>query len=94
VEEPLDGHIHGVARPPGDDPLAKRVRQARAAGPACNVILDGGHAGQRIADRAVTGAPAQVTLEGTRQVRPLLLIERGRRHPGCGSAESSLPLTL
>ena len=50
VQEPLDGHIHGIARPAGDDCLGERVRQARAAGPARDVIFGGGNAGKRIGD--------------------------------------------
>jgi hypothetical protein len=77
VRQPLHGHVHGVACAARDDACGKRVRQARAAGPAGDVILDFSHAGKSVADRAVAGAPAQVALERMRQVRPLLLRERG-----------------
>ena len=73
VQEPFHRHVHSVACPAGDDPLGERIRDARAAGFAGDVLLDLGHAGKRVADRAIAGAAAQVALERMRQVRPLLL---------------------
>ena len=73
VQQSLHGYVHSVACAAGDDACGKRIRQARAAGPAGDVILDFSHAGKSVADRAVAGAPAQVALERMRQVRPLLL---------------------
>jgi hypothetical protein len=74
----------------GDDACGKRIRQARAAGPAGDVILDFSHAGKSVADRAVAGAPAQVALERMRQVRPLLFSERSRRHDHARCAKAAL----
>ena len=86
MQKPVHRHVHRIACATGDDSLGERVRHARAAGLAGNVRLDGGDAGERVADRAVTGAPAQVAFEGMRQIRPLLLVECGGRHDhACGA---------
>ena len=45
VQQPFHRHVHRVARPAGDDPLGERIRDARAAGFAGDVVLDLGHAG-------------------------------------------------
>ena len=87
---PAHGHIHGVARLAGDDRLGERIRQAGAAGVAGDVVLDFGHALQRVGDRAVAGAAAQIALERVRQVRALLVVERRRGHDHAGGAKAAL----
>src|SRR6185503_11422701 len=58
VQKPLDGHVHGVARPAGDDAFGERVRDAGTAGLAGNVLLDFSYAGKRVVDRPIAGTPA------------------------------------
>ena len=48
VQHPLHRHVHGVARPAGDDAFGERVRDAGAAGLAGDVLLDFGHAGKGV----------------------------------------------
>src|ERR1700732_2201357 len=61
--EPVERYVHGVAGVSGDDLLAKWIGQARAAGFARGILFDRSDAAQRINDRAVSGAPAQIALE-------------------------------
>jgi len=90
VQNPVDRDIHGVAGAPRDDPFAKRIRQARAAGFARDVLFDTCNAAERIGDRTIAGAPAQVAFEGVGQVGALILIERSGRHDHAGGAEAAL----
>ena len=90
VRQPLHRQIHGVASLPGDDRLAEWVRQARAAGFAGHILLGGADAVDCVLDRAIARAAAQVALQRMRQIRPLLIIERGNRHDHAGRAKSAL----
>ena len=82
--------VHRVARPAGDDRFAERVRQARAAGLAGDVCLGCGNALEGIVDRTIPGAAAEVAFQRVRQVRPLLLVERGGRHDHARGAKAAL----
>ena len=90
MARPVDRDIHGVAGAPRDDPFAKRIGQARAAGFARDILFDRSNAAERIGDRTIAGAPAQVAFEGMGQVGALILIERGGRHDHAGGAEAAL----
>src|SRR5262249_23854806 len=70
--------------------VGDRVRQVRAASLAGDIVLDGGNAGERVTDRTIAGAAAQVAFEGMWQVRPLLLVEHCRRHDHAGGAIAAL----
>ncbi len=79
VQQPLHGDVHRVAGVAGDDAEGERVGQAGPAGLAGDVLLDRGHAVQRIGDGAIAGAAAQIALERVRQIGALLLGRARRR---------------
>src|SRR5438093_2374699 len=90
VRQPPDSQIHGVAGLPGDDRLAERIRQARAAGFPGHILLGRADAMDGILDGAIAGAAAQVALQHMGQIRSLLVVERGDRHDHAGRAKSAL----
>jgi hypothetical protein len=71
-------------------PVAERVGEARAAGLAGYVLFRVLHAVQRVGDRAIAGAAAQVALQRMRKVGALRIVERGGRHDHSGSAKPAL----
>jgi len=90
MQDALDRHVHGVAGAPRDDALGERVRQARPAGPARHIGLDGSDPGQRVGNGAISRAPAQVALERMGKIGVLLGSERGRGHDHARGAEAAL----
>ena len=87
---PSIAHVHRVARLAGDDASPKGcARLAPQAWPAMSV-LGGATPWMRVVDRAVAGAAAEIALQRARQVRPLLLVERGGGHDHAGRAEAAL----
>ncbi len=90
VQHAGDNDIHRVAGLPGHDRLGERIGQARPASVAGDVRLDRADAVQRVGDGAVSGAAAEISFEGVRQVGALLLIECGRGHDHAGGAEPAL----
>ncbi len=83
-------HVERVVRLAGDDRLGERIAQAPATSFPGDVLLDIDDAVQRIVDAVIAGAAAQIALEHTRQVLPLLTVEGGRGHDHAGGAEAAL----
>src|ERR687889_144876 len=90
MQQVVDFGIEGVACLARDDPLARGGGQARSAGRARSVVLDSFVPVDRILDRTVPGAAAQVALQEPRQILTFLLGEVGRRHDHSGRAETAL----
>ena len=67
VQEPVDGDVHRVAGLARQDRFGERVGQAGAQRVAGHVRLDVALAVQRIDDRAVAGAAADVALQRVRR---------------------------
>ena len=86
----LGGYVERVMRLAGDDRLGERVTQAPAAGFAGNIVLDIDDAVQRVVDRVIAGAAAQIALQHARQVLARLLIEGCGGHDHAGGAEAAL----
>jgi hypothetical protein len=57
---------------------------------AGRILLGSADAVDGVLDRAIARAAAEVAFERTRQIRALLLVERGRRHDHAGGAKSAL----
>ena len=90
VQQPLDRQIHRVARLAGHDGVGERIGQAGAAGLAGHVRLDVACAMQRVVDRPIAGAAAEVALQRVRQIGLLRVGQRHRRHDHAGGAEAAL----
>src|SRR5262249_58237499 len=63
VQHPLQCDVHRVAGVAGDDRLGPRVGETGAARLAGPVRLDGTDAADRVLDRVIAGATAEVPLE-------------------------------
>src|SRR5436305_9121589 len=90
MQQALDRGIEGVARRATHHQRSGRRRQATAERGACGGILDVGLAVERIFDRTIAGAAAQVSLERSAEVLPLCLVERRAGHDHARGAESAL----
>ena len=92
VQQALDRDVHRVVRLAGQDGVGEGIGQAGAAGLAGDVLLDVALAVQRVDDRAIAGAAADIALERMRQVGLVRLVERGRgrRHDHAGRAVAAL----
>ncbi len=91
MQKPVDRDVEGVADGSGDDVGAGRrgnISAHRLAGLAG--LLDDGDAGDRIADRAIAGAAAEIALQGDRQVLFLFRRQAARRQDHPGGAEATL----
>ena len=71
-------------------PAPKGLREAGAAGLAGHVLLAELTPCERILDRAIAGAAAEIAFQRLRQVGALLLVERGGGHDHAGGAEAAL----
>lgn len=85
VRQPVDGQVErvrfGAAHHPGGRGCGNRPSE-RLTG---TVRFGGAHAADGVADGAITGAAAEISLQRARQVGALRGVERGRghHHPGC-----------
>src|SRR5215475_5287511 len=70
VEEPLDLRVESVARRALHDERTGGRGQAAAKGLACADLLDIVLAVQRILDRAVAGAAAEIAFQGRAEILP------------------------
>ena len=82
--------VHRVLGATGDHGGRRRRRDAGADSLARGRVLDLNDAVDRVLDRAVSGAAAQVSLQRARQVALLLVGERRRRHDHARGAEPAL----
>ena len=90
VQQPFHRDIHRVAGAAGHDRFAERIGQARPAGLAGHVGLGRCHAVDRVGDRAISRAAAEIAFQRVRQVGPLLGAQRGDGHDHAGGAEAAL----
>ena len=90
MQQALDGDIHRVARVARQDCVCEWIGQVGTQRVAGDVRLDVALAVESIVDRAITGAAAQVALEGVRQVGLLFLGQGGRSHDHAGGAKPAL----
>ncbi len=92
VQQSLDGDVHRVVGLARQDGVGEGIGQAGAAGLAGDVLLDVAPSVQRVDDRAVAGATADVALQGVRQVGLVRFVEgrRGRGHHHAGGAVAAL----
>jgi len=90
MDHALDLDVGGVARRTGHDVVRRGILQAGAAGVAGAVLLHRANAVQRILDRMVSGAPAEIALETEGEILLLLLAEAGGRHDHARRAEAAL----
>src|SRR4029077_9853981 len=74
----------------GDDAFCEWIAHAPAARFASDIVLDIDHAMQRIVDRVIAGAAAEIAFKHTRQIVPVFLAERGRGHDHAGGAKPAL----
>jgi hypothetical protein len=88
VQQPLDRQIHRVARLAGHDGIGERIGQAGAECLAGLVRLDVACAKQRVVDRPITGAAAEVALQRVRQIG---LLRVGQCHRGHDHAGGAIP---
>ena len=95
MQQPRRRDIHGVARRSADDGACRRRRHVAAAGVAGLGLLDRLAAVQRLIDRAVAGAAADVALQRPIEVATLRLVQARGSHDHAGRAEAALkPLRL
>ena len=90
VKQAVDRDIEREARLAGDHIGPGRRRHAVADRFAGRGILDVAHAADRVRDRAIAGAAADIALQRAAEVRPLRLVERRRGHDHAGGAEAAL----
>ena len=90
MQRVLRRQVERVMRFAGDDRLGERAAHAPAAGVAGGVLLDIDHAVQRIVDRVIAGAAAEITFQHARQVIARRLIERRGGHDHAGGAKAAL----
>ena len=82
--------VHRVLGAPGHHVGARRSADTRADRLSRRGILERGDIVDRVLDRPIAGAAAQVALERPRQVRLLFVGQSGRRHDHAGRAEAAL----
>ena len=90
MQQAFDGGIESVWRMTGDDCMRGRRQQIgpeRFAGLIITGVLD---SADRIFDRVIPGAPAQIALERSRQILALLLAEPGSGHDHARGTETAL----
>ncbi|MGY4503057.1 hypothetical protein ACVWYH_007014 [Bradyrhizobium sp. GM24.11] len=91
VQQAVDLRVERVARRAADDVRARGRRQAAAEGIAgLDACLDIGLAVDRILDRAIAGAAADISLQRSAEVGALRLVQRGAGHDHAGGAEAAL----
>ena len=93
VADVVGQSIHRVRLGPGDDAWCGRSRHratGRWTGISWRHLLGADHAVDGVADRAVSGAPAQVALEAVRQVISLIFVESASGDDHSGGAETAL----
>ncbi len=77
MQQAIDHGVEGVARRTLDHERTGRRRQAAAEGFAGADLLDVGLAVERVLDRAIAGAAADIALERNAELLPLRLVQRG-----------------
>src|SRR4030095_6477343 len=79
-----------VRRVPPKTKGPRRRRQAAAEGGAVGGILDIVLAVERVLDRAIAGAAADIAFQGDAEFLPLRLVQRGAGQDHAGGAEAAL----
>ncbi len=90
VQQPLDLDVEGVAGGAGDDLRAGGSAEAAADGLPGARLLRVPDPAQRVLDRPVAGAAAQVSLQRLRQVGELPFVQGRGGHQEAGRAEAAL----
>ena len=90
MKHPLHLDVHRVTGVAGDDRPAARTGETGAAGVAGPVFFHRGDAANRVLDRVIAGATAEVSLEIEGQVLLRLLGEARRRHDHARGAKAAL----
>ena len=90
MQQPGRRDIHRVARGAADDGARRRRRHAAAAGVPGLGLFDRLTAAQRLIDRAVAGAAADVALERPTEIATLRLVHARGGHDHARRAEAAL----
>ena len=90
VQQAFDRRIERVARRAAHHLRAGGRRQAAAEGGAGAGVLDIGLAVERVLDRAIAGAAADIALQRSAEILPLRLVQRGAGQDHAGGAEAAL----
>ena len=90
VQQAVDRDVEGVARLAGHHGGTGRRRDIAAARRGRIGLVDVAHAAHRVLDGAISGAPAQIALEGVGEVGALGLVEARGRDDHAGRAKSAL----
>ena len=90
MQHALDRHVERIARFAGDDVRPGRRRDAVSASLAVLGAFGFVQAGERVLDRPVAGAAAEIALERPPKIGALRLVERSRGHDHAGGAEAAL----
>src|SRR3954468_22378966 len=91
MEQALDRGVESVARRAAHNVLTRGRREAAAErGAGLNVPLDVGLAEERILDRTIAGAAANVALQRRAEIGALRLVQRGAGQNHARGAEAAL----
>ncbi len=90
MKQPFDDRVEGVARRAPHDLRSRWRGQAAAECGARGGILDIGLAVERVLDRAITGAAAEIALERCAEILALRLIKRRAGENHARGAEPAL----
>ncbi len=86
MQQAVDRHIHRIAGAAGDHGRTGGSRQVAPASLARRVLFDMADRANRVGDRPIAGAAAEVALQSARQIAKLRLVERGCGHDhACGT---------
>jgi len=90
MQQSLDRGIERVADFAGDDCLCRRCQQTCAARLTWSIFFDRSDAADRVFDRVITGASAEIAFKDTRKVLDVFLVQAGRGHDHARGAETAL----
>src|ERR1700682_118755 len=90
MQQAFDGRIEGIARSTLHHLRSRGCRQAAAERGACGSVLDIDLAVQRVFDRTIAGAAANVALQRGAEILPLRLVQRRAGQDHARSTEAAL----
>src|SRR6202789_3046896 len=90
MKQAFDLGVEGVARRAAHHEGTSRRGQAAAERVAGSGVFDVGLAVERILDRAIAGAAADIALQRRTKILPLRLVQRGTGQDHAGGAEAAL----
>jgi len=90
MQQAVDLGVEGIADLAGDDGFRSRRQQSRAQRFPRLVFFDGRDAVDRIFDRVITGASAEIALEHARKILDVVLVQTRGRHDHAGGTEAAL----